>query len=138
MTIQVSVLLWTIICFCLMMLILNKLLFKPLLALMDARNDRIRRAQERKQAFDQACQAALEEHSRAEAEFRHEKAREAAETVASLQEAQEQILAAAQVRQEQALLAYEEELSSEFEALNTELDRGREELAKAFALRLVS
>ena len=48
MTIQPSVLIWTIICFCLMMVILNKLLFKPLLSFMDARNDRIARARVRK------------------------------------------------------------------------------------------
>lgn len=138
MTIQLSVLVWTIICFCLMMLILNKLLFKPLLAFMDARNDRIARAKVRKQEFEAARQAALEAHSKAEMEFRQEKAREAAEEVASLQQTQEKILAAAQARQEKALAAYEEELASEFEALNTELDRGRESLAQAFAHRLVS
>ena len=138
MTIQPSVLIWTIICFCLMMVILNKLLFKPLLSLMDARNDRITRARARKQEFETARQKALEAHSKAESEFRQEKAREAAEAVASLQETQERILAAQQARQEQALAAYDQELASEFEALNTELDRGRESLAQAFAHRLVS
>lgn len=138
MTIQISVLLWTIICFCLMMLILNKLLFKPLLSFMDARNDRIQRAKLRKQEFEQARQNALEAHSKAESEFRQEKAREAAEAVASLQETQDRILAAARERQEAALAAYDQELASEFEALNTELDRGRESLAQAFAHRLVS
>jgi len=138
MTIQPSVLIWTIICFCLMMVILNKLLFKPLLSFMDARNDRITRARARKQEFEAARQKALEDHSKAESEFRQEKAREAAEALASLQQTQEIILADAQARQEKALSAYEEELASEFEALNTELDRGRESLAQAFAHRLVS
>ena len=41
MTIQISVVLWTVICFCLAMLILDKLLFKPLFAVMDKRNARI-------------------------------------------------------------------------------------------------
>lgn len=138
MTIQPSVLIWTIICFCLMMLILNKLLFKPLLAFMDARNERIDRAKKRKQEFEQFRKDALEAHAKAESEFRQEKAREAAEAVASLQETQEKILADAQARQEKALAAYDEELASEFGALNTELDRGREALAQAFARRLVS
>lgn len=48
MTIQLSVLIWTIICFLLLVLILNRLLFKPLLKVMDARKERIQKAALRK------------------------------------------------------------------------------------------
>ncbi len=41
MTIQLSVTVWTVICFLLLMLILNNLLFKPILKLMDKRKERI-------------------------------------------------------------------------------------------------
>lgn len=41
MTIQLSVTVWTVICFILLMLILNNLLFKPVLKLMDRRKERI-------------------------------------------------------------------------------------------------
>ena len=44
MTIQLSVTVWTVICFCLLMLILHHLLFKPVLSVMDARRERIQRA----------------------------------------------------------------------------------------------
>lgn len=41
MTIQISVTIWTIICFLILMLVLSKLLFKPVLTLMDKRKERI-------------------------------------------------------------------------------------------------
>ena len=58
MTIQWSVLLWTVICFLLLVLILDRLLFRPVLELLDRRRERVRRAAE-KQA----------EHKRLEAEY---------------------------------------------------------------------
>lgn len=48
MTIQLSVLVWTIICFVLLMLILHHLLFHPVLKVMDDRKARIRSAAEKK------------------------------------------------------------------------------------------
>lgn len=48
MTIQLSVTVWTIICFLLLMVILNKLLFKPVLEVMDKRKERIKNAADKK------------------------------------------------------------------------------------------
>ena len=53
MTVQLSVTLWTVICFCLLMLILHNLLFKPVLKVMDDRKSRIDKANEKNQSFDQ-------------------------------------------------------------------------------------
>ncbi len=48
MTIQLSVSVWTVICFVLLMLILHNLLFKPVLRVMDERHERIKKAAEKK------------------------------------------------------------------------------------------
>ena len=48
MTIQLSVSIWTIICFLLLMVILRNLLFQPLLEVMDARKARIEKAAQKK------------------------------------------------------------------------------------------
>ncbi len=48
MTIQLSVSIWTIICFILMMLILHHLLFQPVLQVIDARKERIQNAAAKK------------------------------------------------------------------------------------------
>ena len=48
MTIQLSVLVWTVICFGLLMLILHHLLFQPVLKVMDKRRARIQNAAKKK------------------------------------------------------------------------------------------
>ena len=58
MTIQISVVIWTIICFAALYLILKNLLFKPVLGVMDKRQEKIASAHERE---EKARTAALEE-----------------------------------------------------------------------------
>lgn len=50
MTIQISLVIWTIIGFVTLSFILNKFLFKPILRVMDARNDKIKIAEANRQA----------------------------------------------------------------------------------------
>ena len=52
MSFQPSIMVWTVICFCILMLILKNLLFKPLLKIMDSRNEKIAAAHRRKQEID--------------------------------------------------------------------------------------
>lgn len=52
MTFQPSIMVWTVICFCVFMLILKNLLFTPVLKIIDSRNEKIRAARERKQRMD--------------------------------------------------------------------------------------
>lgn len=52
MTIQLSVTVWTIICFVLLMFILHNLLFKPVLKVMDKRREKINNAAEKKAAYE--------------------------------------------------------------------------------------
>lgn len=55
MTIQISVTIWTVICFILLMLILNNLLFKPILSIMDKRREKIEAAKAKKAEYDALC-----------------------------------------------------------------------------------
>ena len=73
MTIQPSVLIWTIICVSLLMLILNKLIFKPLLSIMDARRKKVEDASAEKARLKQ----------------------ERADEIRALEEEQQRLLAAA-------------------------------------------
>ena len=52
MNIQLSVTVWTVICFVLLMIILHNLLFKPVLKLMDERRERINKAHGKKAEFE--------------------------------------------------------------------------------------
>ena len=66
MTIQPNVLIWTIICFCAFMLILWRLLLKPMLAFLDARKERISHARSLdKTAEREAERARLEKERQA-------------------------------------------------------------------------
>ena len=94
MTIQVSVLLWTILCFAGAMLILHHLLFKPLLQVMDARRERIEKAAEKQAEYEKlaaeseaawkekqaAFLAAEQKRLRSEAEAAREAGKKAVET----------------------------------------------------------
>ena len=78
MEIQLSLILWTVICFALLMLVLQKLLFQPMLRMMDKRRLKIAEAHVRAEQLKQAReeQAARLEEARAqrrqEAERQHE------------------------------------------------------------------
>jgi len=75
MSIDFSVLIWTIICFVILMLLLNRFLFKPLLAVMDKRKKTIsegleagRRAEEEIRGKQEQLARQLEESRRQESE----------------------------------------------------------------------
>ncbi len=56
MTIQISVLIWTVISFVLLMVILRNLLFKPVLELIDSRREKIKKAGEKKLYLEKLAQ----------------------------------------------------------------------------------
>ena len=66
MTIQLPVLLWTVICFVLLMLILSRLLFRPLLDFMDRREEKIRSAARKLEETEQARRDAEEKLARSD------------------------------------------------------------------------
>ena len=84
MTIQLSVLIWTIICFGLLMLILHHLLFQPVLKVMDDRKARIRGATRKKAeyaAITEKNAAALREKEAARLEAQRKQIKEQIETI---------------------------------------------------------
>lgn len=53
MTIQISVTIWTVICFILLALILHFLLFKPVLGVMDSRKAKLEKARQNKEDYQE-------------------------------------------------------------------------------------
>ena len=137
MSIQPSVLIWTIICLALLMLVLSKLLFKPLLALMDARRDKIERARAaREDALRRKTEAeenALNEHREAE--------KRAAQTAASmLEDAHDRCRGeAAELRhaQEDALAEEKAALAAESREIIVSLEPRLDTVAGTFAEKLL-
>lgn len=138
MTIQPSVLIWTIICFCLLMVILNKLLFQPILKVLDDRQARIEAAREKQRNDQESYEQAKLALEAKQTEEDRARALEAAQRVAQAREQAEAQIAAAKRKQEQALADYEEALKQERCVLKSKLDAGVDSLAIASANRLAS
>lgn len=138
MTIQLSVFLWSIICFCLMMLILNKLLFGPMLRFMDARQERIDRAREKKKADEAALEAAKASCQQALEDAHHQQLELNAAAAEQARQQNSVQLEQARIRQKKELEAYVAQLEQESQELKTKLDEDVTALAQAFADRLVS
>ena len=84
MSIQLSVTLWTIICFVLLMLILHHLLFQPVLKIMDGRKSRIQNAAKKKAEFsriEEKNAAALREKEAARLAAQRRQIKEQIETI---------------------------------------------------------
>lgn len=137
MTIQLPVLLWTVICFVLLMLILTKLLFRPLLAFMDRREERIRSAARTLEDMEEARRDAEEELAR----FRREEAeridRLSKEAVAAAERDAAASLASAVEEQKQALDACRASLAAEKENLNRAAESKADEVARAYLSALM-
>ena len=110
MNIQPNILIWTVICFCAFMLILWRLLLRPLLRFMDARDARIAHAR----SLDKSAQRA-EEEARLEAERQLALRRRAEERRRDLQ-AQREAGEAEQKAQAQAFRQETEQRQAELEA----------------------
>ena len=138
MTIQISVLLWTVITFCILMFFLNKFLFKPLLAFMDAREQRIASARERREKAALALETAERE-----AEERRRAAEKQARDAAAAAILDAKRLAAKQTAEAEnkyALLLEQRrsEMETEKRELQQNLDAGMADLVTAFVQKLVS
>ena len=136
MNIQPNILIWTILCFCAFMLILWRLLLRPLLRFMDARDERIAHARK----LDKSAQRA-EEKARREAELQLALRRRAEDRRRELQaqrEAGEAELNAQALAFRQDTERQRKELEAEATALVPELATSLQAHVDAFTEKLVS
>lgn len=137
MSIQPSIVIWTVICFVLLMLILNNLLFKPVLEVMDKRRAKIEAAKAKKVEHDRLCaeQKRLTEEKRAEHEEAQRKLiKERVETVR--QDQRKAVEAAKETRLHQ-LDDYRKKTEAEEAEILSKLNDHAEELASILADSIV-
>lgn len=116
MTIQLSVVIWTIINFILLMLILHFLLYRPVLKVMDERKKRIASAKEKKEAIDKLeseYESMLVEEEKAFLEAQQKEIEEEIETIRletkkAVEEAREERLQLVDDYREQTKIQQEE------------------------------
>ena len=100
MNIQVSVMVWTVICFLLLVLILQKLLFAPMLRMMDARTARIAAAKKRHEDNENAEKAAKAAADEAFRESTVKAKNDAERMIVQGQEEADRLLAAARTEEQ--------------------------------------
>lgn len=137
-SIQVSVIFWTVICFFLLMLILRNMLFKPMLACMDARRKKISDAEikhrndldQEKEAAALAETALMEFTAKAEAEMNRETERVRTEA--------ERTLAALIAREQSDCEGYRDALEAERKAFEDETEAAVKQLGDLFVSDFIS
>ena len=138
MTVQLPVLLWTVICFGALILILNNLLFKPMLAFMDRREERIARAAEKEAGIRQALADAEEARKRFGEEEQKHIARLAETSLADARKDAELLLSDAVKKHADSLERRRRELADESKDIQNTLDGNAEEMARAWISSLLS
>ena len=138
MTVQLSVLLWAVICFCLCIVILDRLLFKPIFAVMDKRRERIEAAAEKKAAYEKAAVEA----EKAMAQYREDEAKKilalAAEEINRAKLEAEALEAEALRSLEKRNAEYGIELKEQAGQIEKDMDASIDKLAQAYISALVS
>ena len=136
MNVQASVLIWTVINFCILMLLLNKLLFKPLLSFMDARREKIAHARrQREEAI--ATQADAQKHALDELLAADKNA--CSEARAALGRMKCAMMQEREKKEKEYALLLEQEkadIDAQRQDVRRELDDGTEALISAFIQKL--
>ena len=136
MTIQISVTIWTIICFVLLMLILHNLLFKPVLRVMDARREKIEKAAAKKAEWEKAGQEHIAMCARMEENFAKERRQQITEEIENIHQESKKSVELAKEARMRLVDDYRAHLEAEQAAILRRLGGHTTELAKAFADRL--
>lgn len=136
MNIQVSVMVWTVICFLLLVLILKKLLFDPMLRMTDAREERVEAARKHRKEREEAEAAAKTAAGEAFQQESVQAKNNAERMIVQEQENTADLLAKAECEEQNERERYEKTLANEKEALSAEVSAEAERLAVLFVSRL--
>lgn len=120
MNIQISVTIWTVICFILLMLILHFLLFKPVLRVMDQRRERIEKAAAKKAEYEKLV-----------AEYETAAAKEQAAALADSKKLLKEQVESIRAESKQAVEIAKEQRLQDVEDYRAEADAERERILQA-------
>lgn len=133
MTVQLSVTVWTVICFILLMLILHNLLFKPVLKVMDARRDRISRAKQKREEQQKQKEEYESAQRQKQSEFLADSKRKQKEELENVRLDSKRAIETAKEDRVRELDACREKADLEKEGILDVLGGHTDELAKLFA-----
>lgn len=138
MNIQLSVIVWTVICFVLLMLILKNLLFKPVLQVIDSRREKIDAAKKKKADIEKAT----EENERYLAEKRQQdildRSIQAKKKLSQIQSDGKKEIEAAQRQCLEDIRIYRESITGEYDKIVKTVAPEMETAAAIFAKNVIS
>lgn len=137
MTIQPSVLIWTVLSFCALAYILNKFLFKPLLKVMDERNEKITGEKEKKRAEREAREKMLAEAEEERISIQKNAVTAGEQAAEQLHSETAAILAAKKQEYDEALEQLRLRLEEESGSIEQELSDKVDKLALAYVDALI-
>ena len=138
MNIQISVVIWTVICFGLFILIINKLLFKPLLKVMDARREKIESAHAKAEEIKTAREAKLAQIAAKKEESAKLRSEQIKNEREALKQNFESEIKELYSEKEQKLESMKNENDTANSALDREISASIDDMVNAFAEKLVS
>ena len=138
MSIQISVIIWTVICFLLLMLILKNWLFKPVLEVMEKRRNRIEKAKEKQleiQRLSAEHESMLAEQKKT---FLKEQKAKADMEIEKIQADSKKSVDSARTVRLNTYETYREECAKEYSRILSNAEKSTEQIAEIFADRLIS
>ncbi len=137
MTIQISVTIWTILCFLALMAVLHFVLFKPMLGLMDKRRRRIEEALAKKKEYEELAIAKEAELARSRERAKEEQKKQVKNRLETIRKEGKATVEAAKVQRLREVEAYRDAVEFDQKNILDTLEAHSMELAVAFAERLI-
>ncbi len=138
MEIQISVIIWTVICFCILMLILKNLLFKPLLKVMDQRSERLENAKKKKAEMEEAERMHQEKLAQQQAQYDENRKKEIAEQLSAIQEESKNAVIQARKKRITDVEEYRAVMAAECEKTINDVSANARSIAEAFARQIIA
>ena len=138
MTIQISVVIWTVLSFIVLMLVLNKFLFKPILQVMDERNDKIRKSKDERRIQREKYEARKLEIEKMRITAQKEAMEKGEQALEEAKAERARLVSAAKEEIDLKIEKQKELLEKESEEIEKQLDSKVDELALDYVKKLVS
>ncbi len=138
MSIQISVIVWTVICFVALMLILRNLLFKPLLEVMDKRSERLENARKKKAGMEDAIREHEEKIAMQQSQYLENQKREVTEKLTAIQDESKDAVIRARKKRITDVEAFREATAEECEKAINDVSANAKSIAEAFARQVIA
>ena len=138
MEIQISVIIWTIICFVVLMVILRNLLFKPLFKVMDQRSERLVKARKKKAEIEELVREHEEKVAAQREQYLENQKKEIAEKLSAIEDESKDAVIRARKKRIDDVEAFRVATAEECEKAVNDVSANAKNIAEAFARQVIA